>query len=280
MEITEMDEDVAVSYRYDPYGAVTITRNSQEQSSDPLGNPWTYTARFSDEETGLYYYRARYYSPGTGRFLSRGPREGEEQADSPPSYLTKMLGHELVGGSGNLWSPSPDSDDEDDPIELPTDPTTPRGDDGEGGGGEEPPLEPDDDDNDNPGTGSTTGGGEKGCSGKCPKKKFRRIYKIATEGVKYKDKRKNFKRLTEYCKTRLPDRVRNEANKECKSRGGERCYCDFKVSASVAGKTTKRSHWKPQFGFYPPGTEPPAGGVTYTLIVYCRLKITPGMCRE
>jgi RHS repeat-associated protein len=73
MEITEMDEDVAVSYRYDPYGAVTITRNSQEQSSDPLGNPWMYTARFTDEETGLYFYRARYYSPDTGRFLQRDP---------------------------------------------------------------------------------------------------------------------------------------------------------------------------------------------------------------
>jgi RHS repeat-associated protein len=26
--------------------------------------------RESDSETGLYYYRARYYDPGTGRFLS------------------------------------------------------------------------------------------------------------------------------------------------------------------------------------------------------------------
>jgi RHS repeat-associated protein len=73
MEITEMDEDVAVSYRYNPYGAVTITRNSEEQSSDPLGNPWMYTGRFNDEETGLYYYRARAYSPVTGRFLQRDP---------------------------------------------------------------------------------------------------------------------------------------------------------------------------------------------------------------
>jgi RHS repeat-associated protein len=73
MEITEMDEDVAVSYRYNPYGAVTITRNSQEQSSDPLGNPWVFTARFTDEETGLYHYRARAYSPVTGRFLQRDP---------------------------------------------------------------------------------------------------------------------------------------------------------------------------------------------------------------
>jgi RHS repeat-associated protein len=73
MALTDMNEAVAVSYRYDPYGAVTITRNGTPQSSDPLGNPWTFTARQLDEETGLYHYRARAYDPATGRFLQRDP---------------------------------------------------------------------------------------------------------------------------------------------------------------------------------------------------------------
>ena len=73
MEITDMNEAEVVSYRYDPYGAVTITVGGTPQGSDPLGNPWMYTGRFSDEETGLYYYRARYYSATTGRFCERDP---------------------------------------------------------------------------------------------------------------------------------------------------------------------------------------------------------------
>lgn len=36
-------------------------------------NPFRYTARESETETGLYYYRARYYEPIVGRFLSEDP---------------------------------------------------------------------------------------------------------------------------------------------------------------------------------------------------------------
>ncbi len=91
-EITEMDEDVAASYRYDPYGAVTIIRNSTEESEDPLGQPWMFTGRFADEETGMYYYRSRAYDPEVGRFTQRdglsyasGPNLYEYVGSHPPS---------------------------------------------------------------------------------------------------------------------------------------------------------------------------------------------------
>ncbi len=38
-----------------------------------VGNPYLFTSRAYDSETGLYYYRARYYSPTLGRFLQTDP---------------------------------------------------------------------------------------------------------------------------------------------------------------------------------------------------------------
>jgi len=93
MEITDANEAVVVSYRYDPYGKVTVTRGGQAQTTDPLGQGWGYTGRFRDEETELWYYRARYYDPTTGRFLQRdplgvssGPNMYEYSRSSPVVY--------------------------------------------------------------------------------------------------------------------------------------------------------------------------------------------------
>jgi RHS repeat-associated protein len=58
--------------------AETYTRDSfgkQTGSTGSLTNPFQYTARESDVETGLYYYRARYYDPNAGRFTSGDPIE-------------------------------------------------------------------------------------------------------------------------------------------------------------------------------------------------------------
>jgi len=47
---------------------------SQIAASDPNHpNPFMFTGRQFDIETGLYYYRARYYSPDLGRFLQTDP---------------------------------------------------------------------------------------------------------------------------------------------------------------------------------------------------------------
>ncbi len=54
-----------ISFNYDSFGKVKLSRG------DTLTHG--FTGRQYDEETGLYYYRARYYDPGVGRFIERDP---------------------------------------------------------------------------------------------------------------------------------------------------------------------------------------------------------------
>jgi len=54
------------TYRYDSFGNIIAETGTVE-------NPYIYTGRERDAETGLYYYRARYYDPQFGRFLNEDP---------------------------------------------------------------------------------------------------------------------------------------------------------------------------------------------------------------
>ncbi|HXJ94595.1 MAG TPA: RHS repeat-associated core domain-containing protein, partial [Terriglobia bacterium] len=54
------------TYTFDSFGNTT-------NSSGSLTNPFQYTSREFDTETTLYYMRARYFDPKTGRFLSEDP---------------------------------------------------------------------------------------------------------------------------------------------------------------------------------------------------------------
>jgi len=38
-----------------------------------VANPFTYTGRWLDDESGLMYYRARPYGPSLGRFVTQDP---------------------------------------------------------------------------------------------------------------------------------------------------------------------------------------------------------------
>jgi RHS repeat-associated protein len=63
--LTDSSQTVVQNYGYDGFGNLSQTPTIQ--------NPYTYTGREWDRETGLYYYRARYYDPKAGRFLSEDP---------------------------------------------------------------------------------------------------------------------------------------------------------------------------------------------------------------
>jgi RHS repeat-associated protein len=57
---------LATTYSYDAFGNVVTASGS-------VINPFRFTGRELDSETSLYYYRARYYDPSSGRFISEDP---------------------------------------------------------------------------------------------------------------------------------------------------------------------------------------------------------------
>ena len=66
--LTNSSGALAQTYTYDSFGKVTA-------STGTLTNPFQYTAREFDPETGIYEYRARYLDQNTGRFLSEDPKQ-------------------------------------------------------------------------------------------------------------------------------------------------------------------------------------------------------------
>jgi RHS repeat-associated protein len=64
--ITDSTGALANFYDYDAFG-------NFETRSEIEANPYGYTAREQDAESGLHYFRARYYDPNLGRFLSEDP---------------------------------------------------------------------------------------------------------------------------------------------------------------------------------------------------------------
>ncbi|MFQ5850528.1 MAG: RHS repeat-associated core domain-containing protein [Candidatus Binatia bacterium] len=65
-DLTDSAGAVARSFTYDSFGQLVA-------ETGILVNPYTFTAREFDPETGLYYYRARHYMPSIGRFLQTDP---------------------------------------------------------------------------------------------------------------------------------------------------------------------------------------------------------------
>ena len=86
----------AANYEYGPFGEVI-------RATGPMAkvNPFMFSTKFYDWETGLYYYGYRYYNPSTGRWLSRDPA-GEDQG-GPNLY--GFVGNDSVNNSDpfGLW---------------------------------------------------------------------------------------------------------------------------------------------------------------------------------
>jgi RHS repeat-associated protein len=73
-EVTDAGGNLVEQYTYDIYGAAQMFDGAGNLLSESaIGNPYLYTARRYDPESGNYYFRARIYSPATGRFLQMDP---------------------------------------------------------------------------------------------------------------------------------------------------------------------------------------------------------------
>ena len=86
--LTGSSGNSTVQYSYSPFGSISITGTTS--------NSYTYTGREIDG-LGIDYYRARYYNPAIGRFLSEDPigfRGGINEyvyvGDSPLSFVDPL----------------------------------------------------------------------------------------------------------------------------------------------------------------------------------------------
>gem|GEM_PF-3291269 len=68
---------VVERYAYTPFGHRTIyaPNGTTVRTASSYNNPYGYTSRRHDDESGLMYFRARYYDRVTGEFTSRDPLE-------------------------------------------------------------------------------------------------------------------------------------------------------------------------------------------------------------
>ena len=92
VDVTDDSGSIVQHYAYSAFGKIVkISDGSGNDvtSSPPVKTSYGFTNREHDSETGLMYYRARYYSPEIGRFISEDPRIGS--FNKPQTVVNKYI---------------------------------------------------------------------------------------------------------------------------------------------------------------------------------------------
>ena len=79
--ITNLDGEVSQHIEYVPFGEVFI-----EERNNTWNTPYLFNAKEFDEETGMYYYGARYYEPRISLWMSTDPLQEKYENISPYIY--------------------------------------------------------------------------------------------------------------------------------------------------------------------------------------------------
>ena len=82
--VTDMQQSVVQSFLYAPYGEIISEYNTHVMGE--AFPKYAFNAKELDEETGFYYYEARYYNPPT--FISRDPLMSEKPWLTPYHYCS------------------------------------------------------------------------------------------------------------------------------------------------------------------------------------------------
>ena len=89
---------LANTYTYDSFGNTTA-------STGTLPNYFQYTGREFDTETGIYFYRARYFDPSSARFLSEDPLKFGAGVNFYAYVKNRPLNYkDPLGLNGICWS--------------------------------------------------------------------------------------------------------------------------------------------------------------------------------
>ena len=81
--ITNLDGEVAQHIEYVPFGEVFI-----EERNNTWNTPYLFNAKELDEETGMYYYGARYYEPRLSLWMSTDPAQEKYSNISTYCYVS------------------------------------------------------------------------------------------------------------------------------------------------------------------------------------------------
>ncbi|MDR1652538.1 MAG: hypothetical protein LBS01_02580, partial [Prevotellaceae bacterium] len=82
--ITDLDGNVVQHVEYVPFGEVFI-----EERNNTWNTPYLFNAKELDEETGLYYYGARYYEPRISQWMSADPMHEKYPGVSSYAYCVQ-----------------------------------------------------------------------------------------------------------------------------------------------------------------------------------------------